>query len=344
MKNLFTLLALTGSIHSFAGTPIDSAQFFYSKGLEEKAAKHFSVASQLFTKAVSINTSFTEAYIENGYANLEMHKTDQAKENFTKAYTLQPSNSTSIKELANLYFDYRQWDKAIEFAKKCTDCANSARIIGMSNYEKEDYGQAEKYLLQAIAKTPADAQAQYTLARTYIEMELEQKAVPYFEKAVSLNPDKNAWAYELGLLYYNNEDFKNSVRAFETAAAHGYVESNDFNENYGYSLLYSGNFAKGEEKLMGVYQRKPGDKTIIRDLAQVLYAKQQYNRSLDYCQKLLEMDPKDGKALYQAGMDFQKLGQKDKGQGMCEQAIKMDPSLESLRTKKMDMGNSIGAL
>ena len=56
------------------------------------------------------------------------------------------------------------------------------------------------------------------------------------------------------------------------------------------------------------------------------------------------MDPKDGKALYQAGMDFQKLGQKDKGQGMCEQAIKMDPSLESLRTKKMDMGNSIGAL
>ena len=338
MKNLFTLIALTGSLNSFGRPPVDSAQFYFSKGMEEKAAKHFSVASQLFTKAVSINTSFTEAYVENGYANLEMHKTDQAKENFTKAYTLQPSNSASIKELANLYFDYRQWDKAIEFAKKCSDCSNSDRIIGMSNYEKEDYGQAEKYLLHALAKNPADAQAQYTLGRTYIEMELEPKAVPYFDKAVSLNPDKNSWAYELGLLYYNNDDFKNSVKAFETAAAHGYVESNDYNENYGYSLLYSGKFAKGEERLMGVYQKKPGDKTIVRDLAQILYSKQQFNRSLDYCQKLMEMDPKDGKALYQAGLDFIKLGQKAKGEGMCDEAIRLDPSLASKRTKSMDIG------
>lgn len=341
MKNILILIALCGTINSFANTPVDSAQFYYSKGLEEKAAKHYLTASQMFERATSINSSFVDAYLENAYVNLEMHKTDQAKANFTQVYTLQPSNSTSIKELANLYFDYRQWDKAIEFAQKCTDCANSDRIIGMSQYEKEDYGQAEKYLLKAVAKSPADAQVQYTLARTYIEMELETKAVPYFEKAVSLAPEKNAWAYELGLLYFNNNDFKHSVKAFESAAANGYAQSNDFNENYGYSLLYSGDYAKGEEKLMALYQRKPGDKTIIRDLAQVLYQQHQFNRSLDYCQKLLEMDPKDAKALYQAGLDFQKMGQKDKGQGMCDEAIKWDPSLESLRTKKMDMSGAL---
>ena len=79
----------------------------------------------------------------------------------------------------------------------------------------------------------------------------------------------------------------------------------------------------------------------MRDLAQILYEQKQYNRSLDYCQRLLEMDAKDGKALYQAGLDFQKMGQKDKGQGMCDKAIEMDPSLAGKRTKKMDMGGTL---
>ena len=60
----------------------------------------------------------------------------------------------------------------------------------------------------------------------------------------------------------------------------------------------------------------------------------QYDKSLAYCQKLMELDAKDGKALYQAGLCFQKKGQKDRGQQMCDKAIEMDPSLTSLRRKK----------
>ncbi|MBS1761969.1 MAG: hypothetical protein JSR00_03780, partial [Bacteroidetes bacterium] len=48
----------------------------------------------------------------------------------------------------------------------------------------------------------------------------------------------------------------------------------------------------------------------------------------------LEADSSNARALYQAGLNFQKKGQKDKGQNMCDKAIEMDPSLERLRTKK----------
>ena len=48
----------------------------------------------------------------------------------------------------------------------------------------------------------------------------------------------------------------------------------------------------------------------------------------------MEADPNDAKALYQAGLNFQKMGQKDRGQQMCDKAIEMDPSLENLRRKK----------
>lgn len=336
MKTIITTLVLLFTVNAYANTATDSAKFYFEKGEEEKTAKRFLLAAKNFDKAIGFDKNYVEAYIENGYVNLEMRKIEPAKVNFIKAYELQPSNSNVIKELTELYYNSRQWDKAIEFATKCSTCENAARMLGMCNFEKEEYVLAETHLLKAIAKNPADAEATYTLARNYLDMEAYKKAVPYYDKAVNMQPEKNIWAYELGLLYYNNNDFRNAVFTFEKAAANGYPINNDYNENYGYALLYSGQFAKGEEKLMAVYAKKTSNKDIVRDLAQILYEQKQYNRSLDYCQKLLEMDGNDAKALYQAGLSFQKLGQTNKGQGMCDKAIKMDPSLASKRVAKAD--------
>lgn len=341
MKNLLILSTFFFASKSFANNPnVDSSQHYFAKGIEEKNAKRYLVASKMFDKAIGFNKSYTEAYIENAYVNIEMRKTDQAKANFVKAYELQPGNMIVIKELTTMYYDYRQWDKAIEFAKKCTDCDNADRIIGMSLYKKEDYPQAEKYLLKAIAKNAADAEANYTIARNYMDAELNRKALPYFEKAVTLQPEKNVWAYELGLVYFDLNNYKGAVVAFDNAIKNGYAANNDFNENYGYALLYSGQFDKGEEKILDLYKRK-GNKEILRELAQILYDQKQYNRSLDYCQKLIEADPKDGKALYQAGLTFMKLGKKDKGQAMCDKAIEIDPTLASKRTTTGDMSGAL---
>ncbi|MCC7379773.1 MAG: hypothetical protein IT255_10460 [Chitinophagaceae bacterium] len=84
--------------------------------------------------------------------------------------------------------------------------------------------------------------------------------------------------------------------------------------------------------------RKPGDKELIRDVAVAFYDRKMYDKCLEYCQKLMEMDMKDGKALYQAGLCFQKKGEVTKGQQMCDKAIELDPSLAGLRHKKMIMG------
>ena len=340
MKKILIIFGIFIIQQASANNFSDSSDFYYTKGISEKNEKRFLTASTNFEKAISYNKNYVEAYIENGFANKEMRKTDQAKANFLKAYELQPGNIQIIKELTNLYYDYRQWDKAAEFANKCFECDNAVRIIGLCNYEKENYVAAEKFLLKAVAKNPEDALVNYTLGRTYMEIEMYRKAVPFFEKAASLNPEKNAWAYELGLLYYNNNNYRSAVTAFETATKNGYAATNDFNENYGYALLYSGQFAKGEEKLLSIYQKK-GNKEMLRDLAQILYEQKQYDHALDYCQKLLEADPKDSKALYQAGLAFQKIGQKEKGQGMCDKAIEMDPSLASKRTKSMDLSGAL---
>jgi tetratricopeptide (TPR) repeat protein len=338
MKNLsaFVIGMFAMSI-SFAQQS-DSADYYYKKGLDEKAARRYLVASAHFTKATNFKANFTAAYLENAYMFLEMRKTDQAKAMFMKVYELEPSNISAIKELTDLFFSYRQFQKAIEFAGKCAGCENAQRIIAMSNYQLEDYAAAIKGLLAVLAKKPKDAEVAYTLGRTYLEIEEYKNAIPYYTQAVNLDASRSVWTYELGLLYYNLNDYKNAAIYFNKAAENGYTQGNDFAENLGYAYIYSGEFEKGEKLLLGILAKKPGSKDMLRDIAEAYYQQKLYDKSLDFCRKLLEMDAKDGKALYQAGMCFQKKGQNDRGQAMCDKAIELDPSLMSMRQKRMSAG------
>lgn len=115
------------------------------------------------------------------------------------------------------------------------------------------------------------------------------------------------------------------------------LQSNDFSENLGYAYIFGGEFEKEEKLLLAILVKKPGSKDILRDIAEAYYGQKMYDKSLEYCQKLMELDMKDAKALYQAGLCFQKKGQKEKGQGMCDKAIEMDPSLASMRQKSMSV-------
>ena len=333
MKNILSLIAVCTATCVYAQNP-DSSRFYFDKAMKEKEAGRNLVASKFFSRSVLFDTTNINAYLQFGYTNLEMKMSDHAKSCFERVYKLETSNKTAIKELMNLYFNYRQFSKAIEFAEKCAGCDHAQRVLGMSYYQQEDYAQAEKYLSIALQKDPNDIEATYTMGRNYLDMEEYNKAVPYYSKAVKLDATKNMWMYELGLLYYNLNDYKNALASFENAEAHGYNRSNDFMENLGYAAIYSGQYDKGEKLLLDIWKRKPGNKDVLRDIAGILYQQKQYDRSLSYCQKLIEIDVKDGKALYQAGLCFQKKGEKDRGQQMCDKAIAMDPSLENLRRKK----------
>jgi tetratricopeptide (TPR) repeat protein len=311
----------------------DSAVFYFEKGLQEKKERIYLTASRSFEKALSFDPSFADAYLQNAYVLLEMKKLDPAMQAFTKVHSLQPNNKEVIKELMNLHYNFRQFTKATEFANKCADCTGASRIVGMSYFKDEDYGRAEKALIKAMTQEPDNAELTYTLGRTYLEMDQFQKAIPLYEKAFRLDNSKYAWMYELGLIQFNLANFPAAVAAFKSAVKSGLKRDNDFNENFGYAMLQSGDFEDGEKVLLSVWERKPGTKDILRDMAEVLYAKKKYDRSLVFCQNLMELDAKDAHALYQAGLNFQKNGDKSKGQQMCDRAIQMDPALASLRTE-----------
>jgi tetratricopeptide (TPR) repeat protein len=315
----------------------DSARAYYQKGREQESDKRYAMASINFNKAIAFDPKYKEAYLQDAYVNMEMVRTDKAKADFEKVYELDPNDQHVIKALTMLYYDYHQYKLAILFANKCTTCDNAERIIAMSNYEQENYEEAISGLQGVIEENPADAEATYTIARSYLELEEYVKAVPYYQKAIELYP-KNTWLYELGLLYYTNEDYKDAVVLFDKAAAAGYNQSSDYKENLGFACVYSGDFARGEKILLALLALRPTNKDLLRGIADAYYSHKMYDRSLQFCQQLLTLDARDGRAMYRAGMCFQKKGDKEKGQQMCDEAIQIDPSLANLKQKGFSEG------
>jgi len=96
------------------------------------------------------------------------------------------------------------------------------------------------------------------------------------------------------LLYYTVNDYKNAVVYFNKAAANGFPAGNDFSENLGYSYIYAGEFEKGEKILLDILAKKPGNKDILRDIAQAYYDQKLYDKSLEFA-KIMELDQKDAK-------------------------------------------------
>lgn len=185
-----------------------------------------------------------------------------------------------------------------------------------------------------MAKLPADAEANYILGRSFLEMEDYNNAILPYKKAIELDTTKNVWMYELGLIYYNQNQFSNALTYFNMALNAGYPKSNDYYENIGFAYLSTGDVENGMKNLSIVLTRKPNNKELIGDIAQSLYYAKRYDDALEYYQKLMEINSKDARALYMAGIIFQKKGEKEKGQAMCDKAIELDPSLAEKRQKK----------
>jgi tetratricopeptide (TPR) repeat protein len=112
MKNLLLTLCVLTAMPTMAENS-DSAKYYFNKGIEEQSARRYLVAAQAFDKAITFDPNFIDAYLQNGYVNLQMRKTDNAMANFVKVIELDPNNEKAVKELAELYFSYRQFDKAI---------------------------------------------------------------------------------------------------------------------------------------------------------------------------------------------------------------------------------------
>jgi tetratricopeptide (TPR) repeat protein len=334
-----TVAVLGISITSFAQT--DSSTYFLQKGLEEKTKGRRMESLKQFEKAYSYNKDDKQVISELAAAYLDLRRYIQAKEKYQQLEKMGDQSDSTYRQLMNLCFNTRQFDDAIKYAqllKKVSPSEKTAFIIGKSNYEKENLGEAIKYLDIAAKEDPQNAEIPYSVARAYSDMQNYKAAIPYFQKAVQLKPDQSRWIYEMALIYYAMNDDQNSLKYMLEAADKGYKKDNEYLQNLSTAYLNAGKFNEGIAVLTEVLQRRPSDMNILNMLAEAYYDAKKYDDAIKYYDQILTIDKTKAEALYMIGLSFQKKGEKEKGMALCDKAIQMDPSLQNLKQKQQMPG------
>lgn len=340
MKNLLVLSLLSLSVNTFA-QDADSAAYFLQKGNEAKQGRLFMVAYQQYKKAIQFDAGNSSAQRELGNVSVEMRKYPDAIQAYAEVVKKEPNDPVANENLANLYFWTRRWNDAITAAKKLQQLKigkNPEYIIGKSYAELEDYSQSYAYLQQAAKLDSTNADIPYTIGRGFVEMSNYRNAAPFFVKAITLDTTKPRWVYETALNYAAIPDDKTAIKYYLLAADRGYKTDNDYVENLSISYEGTGQLDKCIDMLKKVLEKKPADLTLLNTIAEMYYKQAKYQDAIDNWDKILGYDKQNAKALYMIGMAYQKKGDKDKGMQLCDQAIKMDPTLANLKQKKNNMG------
>ena len=336
---ILTYIVLGISTGIFAQS--DSSSYFYHKGLDEKSKGRRLESLKQFEKAYSYNKNDKQIVGELAAAYLDLRRYALAKEKYLQLEKMGDQTDSTYRQLMNLSFNTRQYDDAIKYAnllKKVAPAEKLAYYIGKSYYEKEDLGNAIKYFDIAAKEDPQNAEVPYTLARAYADMQNYKNAIGYFQKAIQLNPTQNRWIYEMALIYYAIPDDQNALKYMLEAGDKGYKKDNEYLQNLGIAYLNNGKYNEGLSVLNDLLQKRPSDMNLLSLIAQGYYDAKKYDDAINYYDQILKLDNKNAEALYMIGMSFQNKGEKEKGKALCDKAIQMDPSLQSLKQKKQMPG------
>ncbi len=332
---IFATIAI--SISTFAFSQTDSSSYFLQKGLEEKTKGRRQESLKNFEKAYQYKKDDRQIVSELASAYLDLRRYAQAKEKFGQLEKMGDKSDSTYRQLMLLSYNMRQFDDVITYAsmlKKVKPSEPTAFYLAKAYYEKEELGTAIKYFDYAAKENPENAEIPYTVARAYADMFNYKQSIEYFHKAIKINPNQARWIYELALIYYALPDNVNALKYMIEAGEKGYKKDNEYMQNLATAYLNAGKPEEGLGILKDVLQKRPTDVNIITMIAEAYYDTKKFDDAITHFDKLLEIDKNNAEALYMIGMCFQKKGEKQKGQALCDKAIEMDPNLQSLKTKK----------
>ena len=190
-------------------------------------------ADEFYKKALEYDPSFAQAYV--GMAQVYRHKhywETYLSENFIDSVLILVNKALSIDDkLAEAYTtraSYYQQKGSVN--KAFEDCNKALRfnpndyyayyLIGFfSIWNFEDYAKSIDNMHKAVLRNRGAELPEYlrTLARYYQQIGFIDKAKYYYQEAYSLHRDSSKYLYDLAIIEYTRENFKEALVLFKEA-------------------------------------------------------------------------------------------------------------------------------
>ncbi len=176
-------------------------------------------------------------------------------------------------------------------------------MFGTEQFSPKAFAKAEADLRQAIQRDPDYAAAYAALGATIINgasntvrdraghLEMLKIALPYYRKALELDPDLVAPRVNLATFdLQENWDWAGAEKEYQRALAKG--PNATANQAYGLMLVYQGRFQEADEHLRLAQEQNPYSASLMTNLISARTLERRYARARDLANDLLARSPK----------------------------------------------------
>ena len=260
-------------------------------------------AIEQFKKIIQLDSLDIGAYnnIGNIYLN-EPQNLDLAEEYLLKGLKIDPNYHLFNLNLGRLYNFRNEYEKAIEFFKKCIDLKpeydTAYYEITTSYKELEMYEEAEKNYLKAIALDPKDLNYYLALGNLYRnELNYPEKGISQYLKII-----------EIDSLY---------IQAYNNAGNLFLDVLNDLE--------------KAEQYLIKAYEIDNNSHYVNYNLARLYEEKEEFTLSKDYYQRAIDLNPLNSYYFFRITTPLEELGLNDEAEKNYLKAIELEPKSNDYR-------------
>jgi Tfp pilus assembly protein PilF len=213
--------ALFSSACAMNQTAQKQATYHYEMGVSYFNENNMIAALTELTEAEKYDENNAVLCDYLGMAYYNKKKYEIAEQKYLKALALKPSYSEARNSLGVDYLEMHRWDDAIQQFKLVTDdifYPNQAAAninLGLAYFSKGDYPKALSQLRSVVTNYPHDPRGRLHLGKVYFALEKFDLAIDEYKKALESNRDYANAYYNLGLAYLKKKDGQAAMSAFQ---------------------------------------------------------------------------------------------------------------------------------
>ena len=182
--------------------------------------------------------------------------------------------------------------------------------IGKSYFEKEEYKEAIKVLLELVKLNPNNEEGLGILGASYFHNGQFEEAIKILLELLELNPNNyDGWA-SLGVSYFGNGDYDKAIEYLLKAIE---LNPNDDNNYYwlGRSHYYNEKYKEAIQSFLKAIELNPKEFEYYDWLSASYSENGEYDKAIEYLLKAIELNPDEPDNYWELGWLYEKNNQKE---------------------------------
>mgnify|MGYP001367106843 CR=1 FL=1 len=220
---LFPLYALAEEFDLAIQFDPGNSDAYRKKGLVKFGLKQYEEAEKLFKKVISLDPENVQAYINLGMVKYTTGNKVDAKKLWEKSIDIKKDDddSKAINNIANLYKEEKNYDKAIEYYRLAINNSpkNSMYMNNLADTFRlnSELDQALEVLQDSLKLNPAGMGTYFNLGMVYKDLKENKKAINSFEKSLQTNFSLTEAYYQIAQIHLTVKNHDAALKSIENA-------------------------------------------------------------------------------------------------------------------------------